>query len=60
MPIELFVQEAISYLSKLLANQHAFLGEFKRRLLLTIAGQFEDQPKFKLFYVRTLLELHLH
>lgn len=60
MPTSLFVKEAMYRLEAMPTSQHTPLSEFKGRLLKTIAGQFGEQPKFKLFYIRTLLELQLH
>ncbi len=60
MPTADFVREAEDLLGEMPLRQHFACSLFKRRLLQCMECKFPDQPKFRLFYVRTLLEVGLH
>jgi hypothetical protein len=41
-------------------HQHLRLYLFKKRLLKVLGRRRKEKPKFGLFYIRTVIEIHLH
>ncbi len=60
MPVADFVREAEDRLREMPVRQHFACSLFKRRLLQCMERKFPDQPEFRLFYARTLLEVAMH
>jgi hypothetical protein len=55
-----FITEAERRVADLSYNQHLAMYLFKKRLLRVLPGKIINYPECALFYVRTVIEIHLH
>lgn len=60
MPTTLFVEIAEDRLRTLPNHRHIPCSLFKTQLLEVMSSKFNNEPKFRLIYARTLVEIALH
>ena len=60
MNTENFIREAETRLGSMNAKRHFPCFLYKRRLLKTMSSKFTEQPEYRLFYVRTMIEMYVH
>jgi hypothetical protein len=60
MPIRTFIAKAEKRIADLSYKQHLSLYLFKKRLLRVLPSKVINHPEYALFYIRTVVEMHLH
>jgi hypothetical protein len=60
MPTHIFIAEAEIRVADMSVKQHLALYLFKKRLLRVLPRKVANYPKFALFYIRIVVEMHLH
>jgi hypothetical protein len=60
LPTHTFIAEAEKRIADLSRKQHLAVYLFKKRLLRVLPSKVINHPEYAFFYVRIVVEMHLH
>jgi hypothetical protein len=60
LPTHTFITEAEKRITDMSYKQHLAVYIFKKRLLRALPSKVINHPEYALFYIRIVVEMHLH